>query len=794
MLSCVKSQVNRMNDYSVLSFQEVKEEIARYCHFSLGRELLSALQPSDRYLWIQRESACVQEAMELTIRYGRLSLPALYNIHASLEDARRDKALRPIELNRIAAQGRAVHVVQAYRKASEVETPCLNDLCHSLQDITSLVKEIERCINAHDEILDQASTKLAGLRRSIRMCEADISKEVQRFMAANSSKLMDTISTTRSGRVCVLIKDSEKNSVQGFVHGVSASGQAAYVEPAGLLALNNKLASLNDQLQEEMERILWELSQRVKEHYFALEANQESFALLDSYFARAQYAQERDGCIAAIKEHGARIYLKEARHPLIDPKRAVANTYEMNAPYRTLLITGSNTGGKTVTLKTIGLAACLAQSALPILAQEAQLPLFSHIFADIGDEQSIQESLSTFSAHVSKLAYIIEHASAHALILLDELGSGTDPKEGESLAIAVLEELHEARSFVLATTHYSALKTYAKQQNDVLIATVEFDVEAMKPTYRYLAGISGSSNAFAIARRYHMKERVLTRAEQIKRSQQTKQDQLMDRLEMELAHQQVQRQQMEQTQAEIETLRESLIKQQAQYDKVKEKELAQLKAQYEERMDAILHAGEAIVAELKALDREVKPHVVEALAYQLHHVNDDVVEEVPRHTAQPLHIGDRVTLAGLHAHGEIIELNKDKAVVLVNGVRMNIKQKDLTLIAPMDKVKKSKERGYGVQRTTTHFSMELNVIGMQVQEALPIIDKYLDNAILAKLTTVRIIHGNGTGALRKGVHQFLKRHPKVVEFRLGGQGEGGTGATVVALKQRGKSYGKYGKY
>ncbi len=518
-----------MDDFQALQFQEVKEQIAGFCRFSLGKALIREVVPSYEALWIKRENERAKEALALFTAYGNIPLPGLYDISQALQDALRDQTLRPMELYQIAQQGQGIKGVWQYMNASELKSVQLDDLCHAFQDVSALCQAITRCIQNGEEVIDNASSQLAQLRKSIRACESDIARETQQFIAGNHTKLMDTISVSRGGRVCVLIKASEKNSVKGFVHGESASGQAVYMEPEMLLQLNNKLASLQSREQEEVERILRELSQMVKRDAHALGANQETFALLDAYFAKAAYARKHDACIAEIVPNGDHLYLKEARHPLIDPKRCVANTYEIKAPYRSILITGSNTGGKTVTLKTIGLAACMAQSGLPVLSQTALLPLFSHIFADIGDDQSIQESLSTFSAHVSKLSYILTHVDQHSLVLLDELGSGTDPKEGESLAVAVLDDLREQKAFVLATTHYSALKNYAKKQDDVLISSVAFDVETMKPTYRYLEGISGVSNAFAIAARYHMKESVLTQAERIKAMQTTKQDEYLEK-------------------------------------------------------------------------------------------------------------------------------------------------------------------------------------------------------------------------------------------------------------------------
>lgn len=775
-----------MKEFEALEYSIVKQQIATNCCFSLGRSYLMDCTPSYDYLWIKRELFRTKEALEMVVRYGSMPFLGLYDIGDALADALRDVTLRPFELRRISQQSHAIKAIHGYRKGCELEIPYIDELIDSFAQTTKLSAQIEACINANDEIMDSASSKLSSLRRSIRACEMDISKEVQRFISAHVSKLMDTITTTRNDRICVLMKVSEKNSVRGFVHGESASGATAYVEPESLLQLNNRLQSLHSQESEECERILYELSQAVKGYASAILANQETFALLDMTFAKANWAYKCDGCIASIEEKGTHLYLKDARHPLIDPSYVVANTYEIKEPYRSLLITGSNTGGKTVTLKTIGLFACLAQSGMPVCAEKAILPFFTQIFVDIGDDQSIQESLSTFSSHVSKLAYICDHVSASSLILLDELGSGTDPREGESLAVAVLDELRSQQAFVIATTHYSALKNYAKKREDILISSVEFDVENMRPTYHYKEGISGQSNALAIARRYHMKESVLQKAQQIKEENTTQEDILMEKLESEISTYQAKQAKMEASLVDIKQLQEQLHAQKQQFEKEKTALLAKLKEEYAQEMEETKSEAERILKELKEASAETKPHILTKLKRNM----DELTQEEEVEASQKPHIyqvGDYVCLAKLNYYGEILEIHKDKVCVFANGMRMNTK---LSELLPAQKPKpKKKEKGYGKVTQSNSFSMELNVIGMTVQEAIPVIDKYLDNAILAKVYSVRLIHGVGTGALRKGVHTYLKKHPKVEDFRMGGQGEGGLGATVVTLKAKGKNHG-----
>lgn len=771
-----------MKDFEVLEYQKVKELIAKHCRFSLGKRLILKQEPSFRFLWIKQENKRLQEAIDVLVRYGNPAFPSLHDIEQSLLAAKKDAVLRSWELQRILGQVQAVKSVHAYQKNIEIEVPYLMELFQSFSDLSALAQSISKCINTYDEVIDHASATLAQIRKNLKACEQDLHKETQRFVAANHALLMDHVTISRNDRICVLMKASEKNSVRGFVHGESASGQASYVEPESLFRLNNQYASLKSKEQEEIERILFELSQKVKEHASSLLANQETFAILDQIFAKAEYALSNDGCVAHVEEDGMHLYIKEARHPLIEADHVVANTYEIKPPFRSLLITGSNTGGKTVTLKTVGLFACLAQSAFPLLAKYARLPFFSHIFADIGDDQSIQASLSTFSAHISKLAAICRDVNASSLVLLDELGSGTDPKEGESLAVAILDELRQSKAMVIATTHYSALKAYAKQSEDVLISSVEFDVEQMRPTYRYLEGVSGTSNAFAIAKRYQMNANVLKKAQELRQAQMTRQDQLMEKLEKEIQTYQEKTQKMEHSLKDMRDMQEQFLQEKQAFEQEKEKQLQEIKEHYKEELETIRAKGQAMIQELTQMSKETKPHIIREMSHRISQL--EIQEEDEPMEERELAIGDYVCLSKLNYYGEILDIQKDKVCVLVNGMRMNTKKKDLKLADRPQK--QSNEKGYQTPKAKP-FSMELNVIGCRVLEANALMDKYLDNAILARVDTVRIIHGNGTGALRKGIHAYLKKHAKVESFRMGAQGEGGLGATIVTLKKRGKS-------
>ncbi|MEG0330140.1 MAG: endonuclease MutS2 [Longicatena sp.] len=769
--------------FEPLELDVVKEQMATYCSFSLGKQKIRQSMPCFDKLWVQRELIRTKEALALVIRYGNLPFQGVHDISRSIEDASKDRILNPQECRYIAESIRACEHISKYFKSADIETPYLKELIDSFSEHRDVASQIEKCISQHDEVLDNASTTLKGIRKAILACSSDINIEVQRFISRNSSKLMDTITTIRNDRICVLVKISEKNSIDGLLHGESASGQTAYIEPKSLLILNNKLQSLRSKEIEEVNRILFALSQSIKAIGFELTGNLDTFALLDSLFAKALWAKANHGCVASITEK-SRLYFKNARHPLIDKKQVVSNTYELTAPYRCLLITGSNTGGKTVTLKTIGLFVAMSNCGMPISADVGVIPFFDAIYVDVGDDQSIQESLSTFSSHLAKLSYICEHVTPHSLVLLDELGSGTDPKEGEPFAIAILDYLRKSNAMIIATTHYSALKNYGADNEDILLSSVAFDLELMKPTYHYVEGISGQSNAFEIARRFGVKESILADALERKERDKSKNDRAFEKLEKSLLENHELKLKLEERLLDIKALQESLLKEKLDIAKQKEHILGNVKEDAQKQLNATLEEAEDILTRLKETQKDAKPHVITKLQSALHQVGmeDDSENEDKE---ESFVVGDYVQIKKFNYYGEVLSINKDKVCVFANQMKMNMRLKDIT--HAQKQMQKKSKKDY-VKREMKTISMECNVIGLRVSEALPIIDKYLDDALLAKANNVRLIHGNGTGALRKGVHEYLKHNVRVDSFHMGGQGEGGLGATVVVLKTKGSSH------
>ncbi|MDE6195921.1 MAG: endonuclease MutS2, partial [Erysipelotrichaceae bacterium] len=691
--------------YKPLQLDLVKKDISVHCSFSLGKAYVCKQMPIFDYLWVKRELERGKEAYQLLVKYGMPPFEGIEDTTQSIQASCKDKMLLPHELRKIAMGMKVCLHMQQYNKESELETPQIQELISSFSIDHKLLSQIEHCISANDEVLDRASIELGQIRKQIRNCENDIHKTVQQFVQTHASSLMDTITTKRNDRICVLVKISEKNNIRGFLHGESASGLTAYIEPACILQLNNALQSFKDQEQKEIEKILIALSKDVKQNSYSLLANLETLAVLDASFAKAIWCHKHEGCFAEIKRHDRRLYFQKARHPLIPADKVVANTYEVKHPYDSLLITGSNTGGKTVTLKTIGLFVTLTMAGFPILAQEAEIPFYDGIYIDIGDDQSIQESLSTFSSHLSKLSFICKKVTNYSLVILDELGSGTDPKEGEALAVALLAYLRKKQAMVLATTHFSALKNYASQQESILLSSVAFDMEEMKPTYHYREGVSGTSNAFEIAARFQLDASIIEEAKAFKEKQKSKWDEQSEKLEIIIQENNELKHQLEEKIANVHQLQKDLEIQKEQMHKQKEAWIEKAQKEAQQYMETIKEQADTIIDDLKQLSKDSKPHEYIALKKELDELEPQALETKEQATYH-FSIGDYVNLKPFHYHGEIVALHKEQATILVNGIKMKALLKDME---PLEKPSsKKKEKGYTTVKKTS-FSMELNI-------------------------------------------------------------------------------------
>ena len=762
---------------NTLELEIIKQQIAHYCAFSLGKQYILELEPQFNKLVIKQELSYTKDALDLTYKYGSMPFDGIKDITKPLNTAKKDGICNEMDLLYIADHNRSVKQMLHYITNVDLKVENIKELISCLKNDDNLQNQIEKTISINGEVLDSASSKLRSIRSQLRSIDGEIIGVANKFISQNSKKLMDTIVTSRNNRYVVLSKVSEKNSFNGIIHGESTSGQSTYVEPSILIPLNNKKQSLVFEEVAELEKILFELSQLVKYSADDFLANLETITLLDSYFARANWGKKYEGCCASLSDEPI-LKLKNARHPLIDQKVVVSNNYNILNDQRILLITGPNTGGKSVALKTIGLFTLLTYCAIPVSCDSALIPFFDKVFVDIGDDQSIVQSLSTFSAHLSKIAYITSNATKNSLILVDEIGSGTDPVEGEALAIAILEDIRQIGCMCAATTHFSGCKKYGKANDDILIASVQFDVEKMQPTFRYIEGSSGMSNAIEIAKRYNIKPSIIDYALQIRENSRSNEDILIEKLEIQILENQKQAQIIEAELLKNRSLNDELIKQINDVQTNREKIMEKAKVEASDYVNSIKDQADEMLISLDDKKEEIKLHEVNKFFKSIEKIVEIEKLEVVNKTI--INVDDYVTMKNSNQMGKVISINKNNVQVDLNGMRINTKMENLKYAKkPTTPVKKTVRRRVDATFDKS-FSIECNLIGERVYEALEIMDKYLDDAIVANASFVRIIHGAGSGALRKGVHENLSRR-KNLTFRLGSQGEGGVGATVVSF-------------
>lgn len=771
-----------MQQYEVLEFSSIKKKISQYAQFSLGKEHILQLEPTFKKLILQRDLQLLKESCDFYNHYGNIPFGGIYNIEEAVLKAEKGMILVPQEFMYIAFQSKAIQTIEAFFKDNQLQGTALKDLVQTLSAFPKLQKEIERCIDEQYQIKDDASSTLRQIRSAIKEKERGLQHVMQGLIAKHSGSLMESIATYRNDRLCLLVKVSDKNKIKGIIHAESASGLAVYLEPVEAMEVNNVLQNLHYEEYQEIERILTNLSEMVKVEAQAILGNLQVLTLLDSFFARAAYARANEGCVATVQENQDRIYIKNGRHPLIDPKNVVSNTYDIPDQTRTLLISGPNTGGKTVTLKTIGVFVLMTYAGCPILAQEALFPMFDQLFVDIGDSQSIEMSLSTFSAHLAKLAQITSNCTPNSLVLLDELGSGTDPNEGEALAMAILSYLLGKNVHVIATTHYAKLKNYANTNQKIMISCVEFDMVNLQPTYRFLPHISGQSNAFDIALRYGLPQAIVEDARMLKESNKTESERSMEQLETLIYENELMKQELESQSEAMATALANTKNMETSMEKQKNHILRQANEQAKKILDEASEEAQEVIDEIRQ-SQEAKPHELLQMKSRLKKYlpEDEHVEVKP--AERDFVVGDYVLFKKYNYYGEITSISGKKVSILTNGMKMNTTIDELEL-AKKQVASKKKDKGKISDSFNKAFSMELNLLGYRVDEALAMVDKYLDNALYAKVYDVRIVHGVGTGALRKAVQSYLKTSKLVEHYHYGMQSEGGLGATIVKLKRK----------
>ena len=737
-------------------------------------------------------------ASDLCARKGNPVFGDVTDVSSSLERAERGGTLQPKELLRVAGILRCARTIQGYVSPDDPKT-VLDSLFRSLTPNKYLEDKIFGAILSEEEIADTASTALADIRRHMRIQSGKIRDSLQKVISspAYSKFLREPIITIRQGRYVVPVKSECKNDVPGLVHDVSATGSTYFVEPMSAVNANNALRELELKEKKEIERILAELSAEAAGYRSAIDLDYQLLVQLDVIFAKAKLSYQMRAGEPIMNEKG-RVELRKARHPLIDPKTVVPISVRLGTDFDSMIITGPNTGGKTVTLKTIGLLTLMAECGLHIPAGDGStLSTFEAILADIGDEQSIAQSLSTFSSHMRTIVDVVAQCDDRTLVLFDELGAGTDPAEGAALATAIIEFCRKMGSRVVATTHYAELKLYAMRTKGVINASCEFDVETLRPTYRLLIGIPGKSNAFAISRKLGLAEEILKEADSLVDKSDKDFEDVLSQLES-------QRQQMESARVEAERLRQETakIKQQseqyqAQLQKEKEKamESARKEAQYiiEEARAAANLASE----ELKAMKKQLQDRAdttgfnqrQSELRRNLNEAEDKLRSAQPKKErpkpSRGILVGDTVELLKLGTKASVIGINKDGSLQLQAGIlKMTASPEEVYLLENENpyKEKGARPKHSGREMKLSAMPTEIDLRGMDAIEAICVLDRYLDEAMRANLTQVRIIHGKGTGTLRAAVQQDLKKNKYIKSFRLGVYGEGEDGVTIADFR------------
>lgn len=785
-----------------LEYTKIIERLTELAGSSIGKELCRNLKPSSNLAEIEAAQKQTSDALSRIYQRGSISFSGVQDVRGSLKRLEIGGSLSALELLRIAKLLETTSRVKSFGRLenSDREKDSLDDMFDGLQPLANLYNEIYRCILSEDEIADDASPALAKIRRSIRQTNDRVHTQLASLVNGSSrTYLQDAVITMRNGRYCVPVKSEYKGQVPGMIHDQSSTGSTLFIEPMAIVKLNNELRELELQEQKAIEAVLAELSNMAAAENENIADNFRILTQLDFIFARAMLSKSYNGTEPIFNEKG-HINIKKGRHPLLDKKSVVPIDIWLGKDFRLLVITGPNTGGKTVSLKTVGLFTLMGQAGLHIPAFDySELSVFDEVFADIGDEQSIEQSLSTFSSHMTHTVSILKEATDRSLVLFDELGAGTDPTEGAALAIAILNELHSRGTCTMATTHYSELKVFALTTPGVENGCCEFSVETLRPTYRLLIGVPGKSNAFAISGKLGLPEHIIEDA----RSRISEQDESFEDLLSDLEHSRItiekEQEELARYKAEAASLKAQLEKKQERLDSAKERILAEAnekahtilreaKEYADETIKNFNKYGKAAGVSISDMERERT-----RLREKMNAAEKNMAKKTPakvKKAVDPkaLRVGDSVKVLSLNLKGTVSTLPDAKGNLFV---QMGILRSQVNLrdIEPIDepvitapnfnrtgsgKIKMAKSSSVGI---------ELNLLGKTSDEAISELDKYLDDAYIAHLPSVRIVHGKGTGALRKAVHNYLRRCKIVDEYHLGEFGEGDAGVTIVTFKK-----------
>jgi len=781
---------------NTLEFPKVKQDLSEHTVSDLGRGQALKLEPSINSEEITKRQEETDDAALILRLKGGIPVGTFQNIHPHLKRLSIGASLNGKEVSEIGHVLKNIREIReffVYLKEEEIPLEILYELNDSIHPLNKLERSIFSIVDEGGYVVDDASQKLRGIRTGIKQTEGKVRERLENIVRGGQSRyLTDAIVTMRNDRYVIPVKSENRNVFGGVVHDQSSTGQTVFVEPKSVLDLNNRLKQYQSEEKSEIERILQDLTGEITPHIDEIESNINILVRFDFISAKAQYAQALNANRPLVSEEG-HVSLIQARHPLLSEDNVIANDITIGDEYKTIIITGPNTGGKTVALKTLGLLQLMAQAGLQIPAEEeSSIGIFTKVFADIGDEQSIEQSLSTFSSHMTNIVEIFKHIDENSLVLLDELGAGTDPQEGAALAIAMLDFIAQKGSTVMITSHYPELKAYGYNRPETVNASMEFNVDTLKPTYRLLIGIPGRSNAFEIAKRLGMMDQVISSAKQLMSGESQSVDEMIQDLETK----------RKQAEDRSNNLRKELNKATKLHRDLREfydeyqKEKEHLKDKAENEANEIIEQAERkadnIIAELrnKQLEGEGQANVKEHefidaksrlsnLKYEQEHLKQNKVLQKAK-KAKELSVGDDVEVESFGQRGSLVEKTDDKEWVVQMGMlKMKIDEEDLT---PIQNEPEPKSSQTNVRASRSSLSPKVDLRGERVEEAINQLDQYIDQALLSNLSTVTVIHGMGTGAVRKGVREYLSKNSRIKSFNDAPANQGGNGATIVQLK------------
>lgn len=787
--------------YKVLEYDKIVEMLAQKAESKLGKKMAEEIKASsdiEEVEYMQRET---QEALRLLIDKGTPPLYGVYDISHELKMVEIGGVLSPGSLLKISDSLRVSRNLKRYikeaRERVELNCPIVQGLIGDLRTFKTIEEEINNAIVGEDEISDNASPALRSIRRQIVNKNDSIRNKLNSITNSNKYKkyLQDSIVTVRDGRYVIPIKQENKSYFPGIVHDQSASGATLFIEPMAVVELNNELRELEIKEREEIERILKALSNLVAAESQAIRRNQQILQRLDFIFAKGKLALDMDATKPKLNREGY-IDIKQGRHPLLKVKNVVPINIYIGKEFNTLVITGPNTGGKTVTLKTVGLLTLMAQSGLHIPADyDTEIGVFDQIFADIGDEQSIEQSLSTFSSHMTNIVHILEKVDHNSLVLFDELGAGTDPTEGAALAMSILEHLLKRNIRTIATTHYSQLKIYALTTKGVRNASVEFDIDTLSPTYRLLIGVPGKSNAFEISKRLGLQDYIIDYAKTLVSKESVEFEDVLQAIERDRKIIEENRAEAEKLKYEVEKIKEELNKEKERTKETREKMILQAKEEARRILRAAKEESDSIIGDLRQMSQDIEKErskkihqSQERLRLKLNEVessiSNDVLNVKSNEPPKNLKVGETVEVLSLNQKGTVLESpDEDGNVVVQVGImKVNVHISTLKR-SESDELDKGRISTKNIIRTkSANVQKEIDLRGKTLDEALLDLDKYIDDVYLAGIKEAYIIHGKGTGVLRSGINSYLKGHRHVKSTRMGKYNEGGDGVTVIELK------------